>query len=43
MNFTPEDQVKSYLYLHDGIKITGRNADQFIADLEPMKANWPLV
>lgn len=41
MNFTPEDQVKSYLYLHDGIKITGRNADQFIADLEPMKANWP--
>lgn len=41
MNFTPEDQVKSYLYLHDGIEITGRNADKFIADLEPMKANWP--
>ena len=41
MNFTPEQQVKSYLYLHEGVSITPRNADQIIADLEPMKPNWP--
>lgn len=41
MDFTPEDQVKSYLYLHDGTEITECNADQFIGDLEPMKTNWP--
>ena len=41
MQFTPEEQVKSYLFLHENEKITPRNADQIISDLEPMKPQWP--
>lgn len=41
MTFTPSEQVAAFLYLNSNVTVTKGNADYFISNLEPMRADWP--